>query len=400
MCLLALPAIADVVKNPAISYTLERDSSVSMAIYNQDGAIVRQLLFAAPRKAGTNSEEWDGLDDKGRPATPGNYGWKLLATQGLHAEWITSLGTSLKPGYQIMPGNHVGVVAAAVDTAGDIYLMGGCNECVPGMAKVKRDGTRLWASDHLIEANNNGGCGVADSHLFSLLSTGHLISIDPTTGKGQWKINTGLGDPNSIWNGGAWLRLAARGETLVVASTKDGLIRWLRPADGSVIDEAKVPELKAVAIDGAGNVLAICGKSVVRLSRADHAPVTVVTDLTDPRYLAIDPQNGVITVYEAGDRQQIIRYTADGKLLATYGRKGGRLFGKYEPKDFRGVTGLSDDGKGGFIVIEANAAPRRAAIFNKDGKLEREWYGGLHYANGGAPDPADPSIVWYHSGSG
>ena len=121
-----------------VSFKLKTDSKVSVAIYNEQGGIVRQLLMAAPRKAGRNEEAWNGLDDKGKPVPPGKYAWKLLSSQGLKAEWITSLGSGLNPGWQTMPGNHVGAVNANVDDAGDVYVMGGNGECVPAMGKVTR----------------------------------------------------------------------------------------------------------------------------------------------------------------------------------------------------------------------------------------------------------------------
>jgi DNA-binding beta-propeller fold protein YncE len=401
LLLLALGASALAVTMPTVSYTLKRDSQVSLAIYNAEGGIVRQLLLAAPRKTGANTETWNGLDDKGKPATPGAYTWKLLATQGLKAEWIVSLGTSLKPGYQIMPGNHVGAVTAAVDDAGDIYLMGGCSECVPGLVKTQRDGTRLWASDHLLEANNDCGVGLAHGLMYTLLSNAKVIAIDPATGTGQWKTTLPWNNMADSWGpGSAVIALAARGEQLVVSHKTRGEVCWLDPATGKVIDTASIPAPQGLTIDAAGAVYTISGTSVVKFTRAAKTPHTVVTGLVAPSRLAVDPVGGTLFVAEGGDIQQIARYAPDGTRTATFGRKGGRLYGAYEPRDFRGVTGLAADKDGGFIVIEGAAAPRRVAFFDKHGTLQREWYGGLHYANGGAGDPDDLSTVWYHSGSG
>ncbi len=402
VALLALGAAARAaVTMPTVSYALKTASKVSVAIYDPQGGIVRQLLLAAPRTAGAHTETWDGLDDKGKPAAPGAYGWKLLSSQGLKAEWMVSLGTNLKPGYQIMPGNHVGAVTAAVDDAGDIYIMGGCSECVPGMAKTKRDGTRLWASDHLLESNNDCGVGLAHGLMYTLLGNAKVIAIDPATGTGQWKSTLPWNNVNDNWGPGSTLIwLAARGEQVVVSHKTRNAVCWLDPKNGAVLDTATIPAPQCLALDGAGAVYAISGTSVVKFTRAAKTPVPVVTGLAAPWRLAVDPVGGDIFVAEAGDVQQIARYAADGTLKATYGRKGGRLFGQYDPADFRGVTGLAADKDGGFIVVEGNAAPRRVALFDKNAKLVREWYGGVHYANGGAGDPDDPSTVWFHSGSG
>lgn len=395
-------AAAAPAKAASLAYKLKIDSKVSVAIYDQDGGIVRQLLLAAPRSAGEHVEEWDGLDQKDRPVAAGEYRWKLLSSQGLKAEWIVSLGTNLNPGWQIMPGNHVGAVRAAVDANGDICIMGGCSECVPGMARVTRDGKRLWASDHLLESNNDCGTGLAGGRLFSLLGNAKVIALDPATGKGQWKIDTAWNDVKDQWGpGSAVVCLAARGNELVIANKKLNVIFWLDPADGHKLDEAAVPAPQAVALDGKGNVLVISAeRSVVRLSRAAKTPQPVLADLVSPSRLDVDPASGDIILCEAGANQQIKRFSGDGKLLATFGRQGGRLYGAYEPRDFRGVTGVTADKDGGFIVIEGNAAPRRVVFFDRGGKLLQEWYGGVHYANNGTADPNDASLVWYHSGSG
>jgi len=418
MLCLALASAAGAGALPQISYRLKTDSKVSLAIYDEQGAIVRQLLMAAPRKAGRNAEEWNGLDDRGRTVPPGQYSWKLLSSQGLKAEWMTSLGSGLTPGWQIMPGNHVGAVRIArgkqvVDAGapggslprGSVgpcyYVMGGCSECVPGMAKITRAGRVLWHSGDLLESNNDCGVGLAGGKLFTLLGNAKVIALDPATGKGLWRVTTDWNDVKQDWKPGSEaISLAARGGQVVIAHKTKGLVRWLDPADGAKLDEAAVPSPQAVAIDGVGNVLAITERSVVTLSRASKTPKTLIPNLTVPWRLAVDPASDEILVAEAGDVQQIKRFSADGKLLATYGRKGGRLFGKYDPQDFYGVTDIAADKDGGFIVVEGAAAPRRVAFFDRAGRLVNEWYGGLAYANGGAGDPDDPSIVWFHSGSG
>jgi hypothetical protein len=386
---------------PQIRYELQMDSKVSLAVYDQEGAIVRQLLMAAPRNAGANVETWDGLDDKAKPVAVGNYSWKLLASQGLKAEWITSLGSGLTPGWQIMPGNHVGAVCAAVDDDGSFYVMGGCGECVPEMAKITPDGRVLWSSSDLLEANNDCGAGLAAGKLFTLVSDAKVIAVDPATGRGLWKATTDWNAPRDAWGPGCEvLNLAARGDQVVISHRDKNLVRWLNPADGSKLDETAVPIPQAIALDSAGNVVAISGTSIVKFSRAKKTPATLVANLVAPWRLAVDPASGDIFVAERGESQQIKRFSAEGTLLAVYGRRGGRLFGKYEPRDFRGVTGIFADRDGGFTVFEGRAAPRRTAFFDKSGNPLGEWHGGLHYANGGAGDPDDPSIVWYHSGSG
>ena len=78
----------------AIGYNLPEDGRVSMLICSSEGPVVRELLHAAPREKGKNTEVWDGLDERGKPVPAGEYIWKLLLTQGLRAEYLLTLGTN------------------------------------------------------------------------------------------------------------------------------------------------------------------------------------------------------------------------------------------------------------------------------------------------------------------
>ncbi len=53
---------------PPIRYSLGEDAQVSLRITSGDGTVARELLHAAPRGKGPCSENWDGLDDQGKPA--------------------------------------------------------------------------------------------------------------------------------------------------------------------------------------------------------------------------------------------------------------------------------------------------------------------------------------------
>jgi flagellar basal-body rod modification protein FlgD len=54
-------------------------NSVKVQITDSSGAIVRTIDLGA-RNAGDVDTNWLGLDDKGRPLAPGNYGVKVVAT--------------------------------------------------------------------------------------------------------------------------------------------------------------------------------------------------------------------------------------------------------------------------------------------------------------------------------
>ena len=95
-----------------IPFTLDKPGNVSMAIYDAQGRMVRELARAVPMQAGKQALAWDGLDMDGKPAPAGKYEWRSLQTQGLRSEYLMSVGTSVGEGY--WPGHHSGPLAMAV----------------------------------------------------------------------------------------------------------------------------------------------------------------------------------------------------------------------------------------------------------------------------------------------
>lgn len=397
----ALMATAQGPQAFSFSYTLDADVKVSAVISRADGFVVRELLHAAPRGKGAHTERWDGLDEKGKPVPAGAYAWKVLASQGLKAEYLLTLGTNPSPDWLPWPGNHGAVSAVTVDETG-AYFSGGCGEGDPLVVKQSLDGSkRLWDVPHWLDAWM-GGYSVtsANGKLYLLQQNGVIQYIDAATGerKARWDIIWEEADREGGKDTHQTMDIDARGEQLVASYASHNAIRWLNPQDGKTLDEAAVPNPLGIAIAPSGQVLVISEGKVVTLSRAAKTPKVLITGLLEPLRLDVDDATGEIFVAERGAGQQVKRFDATGKLLKAYGTPGGRpREGRYDPKGFADIDDIAADGQGGFIAVEAWTAPRRAARFDKDGKLVREWYGGQQYANQGAVDPADPTFIWIES---
>lgn len=389
---------------PEVVYRLDQPARVSLVLTAADGRVVRELLHAAPREGGALREVWDGLDEKGQPVPAGTYTWKLLASAGLKAEYLMSLGSTCMPAWKQMPGNHGGVTSVAVDGTGSVYLVAGCSEGPPQIVKQSLDGqTRAWGVAHVFDGWSGGvASAVISNTLCTMQPNGVVMVIDGATGKrtARWelwwnkddKVDEDVGSKLAI-------DLAGRGDQLVMAYQQHNAIRWIDPATGKVLDEAAVPAPQAVAVAADGRVFALTSNTVVTLTRAAKTPVTVIGpgNLASAYRLDVCPATGDVLVLVRGDGPQIKRFSAAGKLMQTLGRKGGRLQGAYEPNDFGMVFDLAADGTGGFFICESWNPPRRTARFNREGKLVSDWYGGQMYANHAVADPADPTIVWVDS---
>lgn len=393
---------------------------LSLLILGANGRPVRELLHAVPAPPGTHSIAWDGLDDAGKELPAGAYTWKALTSAGLRAEYLLTLGLSVDH-QNLWPGNHIGVSGLAVDPARDrVYLGSGCSEAYGFALAMDQQGQRIWTNPEFWFDAWKGPDAMAvdgDDIFFAQLD-GDVFRLDARTGKrlgNAWKlmpagkpVRSGTADrgwgamKNGRMHSGnvAYLDLAAGRGRLAMSFELHDLVRFVHPVKGSVLREVALPAPRGLAFAADGRLLAISDGRIVALGDAgDAVEVVPATSLTDPWRLAIDPQDGSLLVAELGASQQIVRFSAAGKELQRYGRKGGRpAEGAYDGGvGFLGLTTLAAGTNGSIWVAEAYTAPRRIAQFDRGGQLVREWFGPQMYASRCFPDPADHRVVWMDS---
>jgi len=407
-----------------IQYVLKQRGQVSAAVYDERGRLLRTLLRATPHAAGEHRLQWDGLDRGGQPVPAGEYEIRLLRKPPFKAEYITSLG--INPGsapYEKWVGNHGGVFSVAVDTSG-VYFAAQITETAPVLLKQSLDGAkRHWTRGRgdVTDGRYQGGAALASDGkgtIYMLQQNGYLEPIDAESGalkinkynrRRQWdalhedvrKTIKKREEVRFLYQHDAektaGADLAARGNTLVVSYHRQNAVHWLSPVDGSVTHRMTVSAPWGVAVGRDGQVLAISGNRVLDLDpEADTQRVIIDDGLQSPRRLAVDPTTGDLLVAERGDSHQVKRFSRDGKLLAAYGKQGGRDQGIYHPEDFYAITDIEADADGGFFVAEPLAGPRRVAHFDREGRLINQWYGGQPYYAWAEPDPRDPTLVWFN----
>ncbi|HUW32253.1 MAG TPA: PA14 domain-containing protein [Planctomycetota bacterium] len=407
LCLMvtAVPTLAAQPPDAVITYELDREANVSLAVYDASGRRIRELLRAERQQPGKHQVIWDGLDRDGNPVA-GNFQWRLATSQGLKSEYLLSIGTSLR--HNIWPAQH-GPLCAVQTDGSRIFVTAGMSEGAPQTGCISIDGQWQWVSgptggwmggiDLALDGDTLyflGGPMCADARLFvQQAQDGHgKPGLRNTVNWGEyptWQVEK-YDKPR---------RVDARDGELIIAAPS-GLIVWLDPQTGEERGRLSVEGgLEYVALLGGGRVLVISGDSVVEVARGKAERVTRITAaaaaaLTSPHRIAIDPVSGDIFVAEAGKSQQVKRFNPDYKMQRALGRAGGRKTGIYKPEDFLEVSGIAGDGKGGFLVTETSG-PRRTAHFNANGKLVNEWYGGQSFYTYVSPETDNPDYLWMHS---
>ncbi len=424
---LVTSSLADV----PISYSVPREGRASLAVYNAEGQMVRTLLTGRPVCKGAHTISWDGLDRYGRPVPAGEYTWKLVATEGLRAEFITQVGQNTDPAWERGTGNHTAPNAVAVDATG-LYRLGAENEGAHWGVKTDLDGRHLWTNDRWWAdpwAQGTLAVTLIGGRLFELMPNGHVYGYDAKAGR---VFTGGDFDPkpwNVRWEGfeppkdakddakrklstAASPRFMAGDEAngwLVLAFPQQDAVVWLDAKNGQWLDSVKgLTKLAGLSVTPDGTVLAITQGAVVALSRQNKTPRVVIAaeKLQRPWRVSASAKTGEIFVAENSDRagepsasasrhHQVKRFSAAGALLQTFGKPEGRGDGVYVPTDFRGISDIKTDAEGGFVVVEGHhTPPRRTARFTADGKLLREWFGAQHYGVIACPEPGNPRFVW------
>lgn len=390
-----------------VRYHLDKPGQVSVAVYDAEDQLVRELLHAVPQAAGTHTLFWDGLDGEGEAVPEGEYTWRLLQTDGLQVQYLLSLGSNYPPGdtwrTASPPGTHGSPMGIAVDATG-IYISAQTTENIETcMLKLTPDGSeRLWSTLQPRPWDGAHALAVFGEELYMLgqVEPQRIFVYNNQTGAKlrefdlDWK-----GDPKE--RRVADLAVMPNG-MLAVAYPAKNTVRWLDPESGEVRFETEIENPRALASGAEGQLYVASGDRIVRLSRDDSGPVTVVDGLERPSLLAVDTSTGEILVFVRGTHQ-VMRFSAEGDALHTYGEPGGRRPGIYNEvtkRSFDGVGRLIADNEGGFYISEPWSAPRRVAHVGRDGAVQREWYGGQRWAPHGEPEPGNPNVVWVGSHKG
>jgi hypothetical protein len=426
---LLLFAFAPAAHAADIPFTLDKPGNVSAAIYDAQGRMVRELTRAVPMQSGKHSLAWDGLDRHGAAQAAGGYTWKVLSSPGLEAKFLGMVGiTTVEQPYDPWVGNNDGPSALAWDESG-WYVGSDGSEGIPAYRKQSPDGRkRAWQKNWMEAWQGPIAMASADGSLFVMQQNGKVVALNRETGAHKtysddagklrplaWDV-LAPGD-NRDGNGGVTtspMDMDARGGQLVVSSEKFDLVRLYsaevpevpKKASVAMLQEAttkrllrteKVPAPKGVALGAEGTILVISEGKVLSLGK--QREVFIAADqLENPYRVAFDSWGGDVLVAEAAPSHQIKRFDRAGKLVATYGRKGGRLDGPFVAADFLNLREVTATTEGGFLMCEGNETLRRTAQFDRAGKLLGQWFGGSPFFNQASATAAKPNEVWFDAG--
>ena len=401
-----------------IQYDLPQDARVTLAINDTSGKRVRNLIAAMPRAKGTNIERWDGLDDDGKLAPPGDYAFSALYYQGIHASYVMSFGSPGSPTWQTPDGkgafygDHSAAQAAAA--AGEFVVLG-CPIGEAGQHLIGLDlkGQRKWGlsnrgsvyAGRISLATDGKTLWVAQG------KTGTIYRVNVATGKyAPWNASAkdsqgheyqllDLPVSDSVQDNAAPLDLvgiAVKDNVLAACLEITGKVRLLDTETGAAKGEFLVEAPRAAAYEPGGSLLVLSKTRLLRISKDGKSTPFNDIELAEAHSVACDSSGNVFVSVRGAD-QNVKVFSPDGKLIREIGAKGGRPnCGPYNENAMLQPAGIAVDSLGRLWVTEENQNPKRTSVWSADadGKLLLDFAGCTSYCGAGAINPFDPSMAF------
>ncbi|HEY3378051.1 MAG TPA: hypothetical protein VGL77_11220 [Armatimonadota bacterium] len=440
----------------AYRYTIPAEANVTLGVYNGEGHLLRWIVRGAHRRAGANTEYWDGLDQWGQPFTAGTYQVKGIACAPIGLDYKMTIGNAGTPPWPTSDnkGDWMGDESnpQGATTDGEwVYLASPCAEKGWSIIGVDGTGQRQWGAG----MNATPRCvslAVSGNYLYALYSgpettttsrvyktgTGQgraiLMCLDKRTGRAasfsltspalvvsRWPyrddavvsylwnqrkektFNAGnyggqpryfLSDVGESTNA---LGIAATAERIYIALYDDDKLLVLDAATAKQVDEIPIPKPVGLRALPNGKLLAVSGTRVLEVDpQAKSTRVLIDHDLVAPHDITIDTA-GNIFVSDWGTAFQVKVFTSAGSLLRAIGTPGGRPWvGKWDANGMLVPRGIAVTNAGKLWVAEDDNCPPRVSVWNaQSGALYKEYLGPSSYGGGNWfwVNPQDPSMV-------
>ena len=432
----------------AYSYQLPQESDVTLGVYDAQGHLLRTLVKDAHRRAGRNTEYWDGRDQFGQAVTPGKYQVRGIAHPPIALQPVMSLGNPGTPPWPTADGrgdwlSDEAAAQGAVTDGTNVFLAAPGSEKGHSIIAVGPDGKRLWGYNESSAYPRCVSLALQGPYLYALFSgplteggqvigRAFLVCLDKKTGapalfsaqRSDLRIATwpyvdrtaGLWDlrvhkaftpanyegqtryfANDVGEATEAVGIAATADRLYISMLTQNQVLVLDGATGKQLDTIPVPQPVGLYALANGKLLGISGGKIVTIDPATKAAITLIDhDLAAPHDITTDSA-GNLYISDWGNSFQVKVFSPQGLLLRAIGKPGGRPWiGPWDPNGMllpRGVA-VTDDGK--LWVAEDDASPNRVSVWNSaTGALLRDYLGPAPYGGGGNfwVDPLETSTV-------
>ena len=416
-----------------ITFHLDKESFVTLAIDDSSGNRVRNLIGETWLPSGDNTVYWDGADDHGRMnagahgnyeikgtlVPPGNYTARLLRRDKIDVVYEFTIYNPVNPPWRTpdtkgqwladhtpprcvlcLPGPHPQLLIGSAMAEG-----------AHGLVWVDAEGVKLkgkscfvgFAGAQALARDTGDGSVYAGAVWNTKLQIARLDPDGKSVPAFEWNnvrpsldvSNSGLGTARL----GALLGLAAR-NGLLVASLSDALL-IVDAEKHELLDEIKMDKPRGVAFTSSGELLVLTESKLLRYSSVDKAgykrpdaPSTRIGNLDDPQGLVL-ADNGDIYISLRGKSHQVKIFDSKGDFIRSIGKPGVPKSGPYDPLRMNNPNGLALTDDGRLWVAEEDFQPKRVSVWTARGDFIKAFYGPTEYGGGGVLDSVDKRRFYY-----
>ncbi len=413
-----------------VQYTAPGKGFVSLALYDQNGVMARNLLYAEPVEKGALSVQWDGTTDMGKAAPPGRYAARgIFFTSPPSLNYVMEVGKSGNPPWRTADGKgdwggNLGFPSSIVSNSKSLLMTYAAVEDnqITGIQQMDNDGNiqKRYFSFYPWDTRMAGAMDDTDYYLGILNSEKKQIEIARyVLGEPRGKILVALPTKphedasETRWRGRftAWLDgLALTKDTLFASIGADDALFIIDRTTGQIRKQISLPAPRGLAVFG-NRLLVVSGRKVLRLTLDGKTEATVVGEgiMQSPGALAVDGTGnlyvgdsatvgvfGATGAGKAGSRQVYV-FAPDGKLLHKIGKPGGTpQEGHFDEKGLGTITSLciGPDGKTLWVNDIATGFPRTSR-WSLEGQLQRQWFGRKLSLFSDVLNPARPNELVY-----
>ena len=436
------------------AYTMPKEGDLTLGVFDDQGRLLRWIVRDEHRPAGRNTEDWDGLDQYGKPIPAGSYQVKAIYHPPLGLDYQMTLGDPGSPPWPTADdkGDWLSDEADPQGAATDgkwVFLAAPGSEKGYSLIAVDENGRRQWGFQGSIYPRCVS-LAVGGDYLYALYSgpeltsggdyNGHnaigravLVCLDKRTGQparftahdpslkvATWPYREAVtplwemrknktfdaarygGQPRyfstDVGESTNALGVAATADRVYLAMNYDDKLLVLDAATAQKVDDIPLPKPAGLRALPDGTLLAVSGTSVVRVDPATKRVTPLIAQgLVAPHDVTTDVA-GNVYVGDWGASFQVKVFSPAGKFLRAVGKAGGRPWaGVWDASGMLVPRGLAVTDAGRLWVAEDDNAPCRVSVWDAGtGAFVRDYLGPAPY--GGAPpfwrDPSDPSRAY------
>ena len=373
---------------------------------------------------------WDGRDDAGKMVSAGEYQVRGLSHEGIGADYVMSFFNPGTPPWDAGQSGNWGADHGAPQYAaagGDWTILAWpFAEGGSGIIGIGPDGLKKWGEKRGVEAL------AADKEAVYFISrswnaSGNLCRLHKTDGSYYPFVAEGKERPfelpmSEIFGSesavpGKVAALASAGDKLALAMS-DNKVVLLDAGSARILKSFDIPHVNAITFDPRSRCYLISDHQLAELNletgglRLIATPGLLIgpTSASDENSTAAEDKNGAnvqqtltvdpegnIGIFDQGKDQQVKFYSPEGRFVSAVGRKGGRpIRGVFDDQAMSHVTSVAVDQMNQTWVTECWEYPRRVSVWNRDGKLIRDYIGNTGYAGTGTfLHDEDPTLAYY-----